>query len=122
VEALGADRVVVVRDAVVIALALVQGDEQQFGLACGSASTPAWNGVRAYGREPAHGGEHLADAVGGVQAPRVCPPARHRACGKRAAGLQQRCQLHQLGGDVGGDLQALDEGLAAPLLLVRPSI
>jgi hypothetical protein len=46
VKALGADRVVVVRNAVVIALALVERDEQQFGLAAGSGSTPAWNGAR----------------------------------------------------------------------------
>jgi len=39
-EAVGADRIVVVRDAVVVTLALVQRDEEQLGLALGQGQHP----------------------------------------------------------------------------------
>jgi hypothetical protein len=66
-EALGADRVVVVRDAVVIALALVQRHEKQLGLALRQCEYAGLKRRPSLGCEPTDGCEHFADCIPGMQ-------------------------------------------------------
>ncbi len=57
VEALGADGVVAVGYAAVVALALVQRDEEQLAAPVGQCERAGLEGRAALGREPAYGGE-----------------------------------------------------------------
>ena len=101
-----------------VALALVQGHEQQLDLALVQRKNTGLERCAPTRAQPAERGQDLADAIGRVQAERHILQPRHRLRPQAAARLQDTAQLGELGRVLGVMLQPLQEILAAHLLML----